>query len=99
MSFDQKASTQCRRWAVILAGGDGTRLRPLTRILAGDERPKQFCAVIGSDTLLQQTRRRIAYTVPDDQTLLVLTKSHEPFFHSQLSGLSSSLIVQPENRG
>jgi len=34
------------RWAVILAGGDGTRLRSFTRHIAGDDRPKQFCPVI-----------------------------------------------------
>jgi dTDP-glucose pyrophosphorylase len=30
-----------RRWGVILAGGDGMRLRALTRTLTGDDRPKQ----------------------------------------------------------
>src|SRR5262245_51990054 len=45
-------------WALILAGGDGVRLRPLTRHVAGDDRPKQFCALIGRDTLWEQTRRR-----------------------------------------
>ena len=29
-------------WALLLAGGDGCRLRPLTRQIAGDQRPKQF---------------------------------------------------------
>jgi mannose-1-phosphate guanylyltransferase len=46
--------------AIILAGGDGVRLRPLTRRLAGDDRPKQFCALLGGETLLEQTRRRRA---------------------------------------
>ena len=32
-------------WALILVGGDGVRLRPLTRHIAGDDRPKQFCAL------------------------------------------------------
>ncbi|MGH7416546.1 MAG: sugar phosphate nucleotidyltransferase [Candidatus Rokuibacteriota bacterium] len=36
--------------AIILAGGDGIRLRPLTRRLAGDDRPKQFCVLLGGDT-------------------------------------------------
>src|SRR5215472_12504005 len=34
-------------WAVILAGGDGIRLRPLTQRLTGDARPKQFCRLFG----------------------------------------------------
>src|SRR5262249_1961154 len=34
------------RWAGILAGGDGTRLRAFTRQLAGDDRPKQFCRIL-----------------------------------------------------
>ena len=45
------------RWVVILAGGDGKRLLPLTRKLSGDDRPKQFCRVLASETLLDQTLR------------------------------------------
>ena len=51
------------RWCVILAGGDGKRLLPYTRGIAGDDRPKQFCRVIGGETLLEQTRRRAAQIV------------------------------------
>ena len=55
--------------ALILAGGDGTRLRALTRRLAGDDRPKQFCALLGEQTLLEQTRRRAARLIAPARTL------------------------------
>ena len=39
--------------AIILAGGDGTRLRAFTRGLVVDDRPKQFCPV-GKGLVLSQ---------------------------------------------
>ena len=88
------------RWAVILAGGDGVRLLPLVRRICGDERPKQFCRVLGSETLLSQTRRRAARIVRPDGILVVLTAAHEPFYREELDGLrSSSVLIQPWNRG
>ena len=38
-----------RRGAVILAGGDGGRPRSMPRAIAGDDRPKQFCALVSGE--------------------------------------------------
>jgi mannose-1-phosphate guanylyltransferase len=88
------------RWAVILAGGDGKRLLPLTRRIVGDDRPKQFCSILSSGTLLDQTQRRVWRVVCPRKTLVVLTRTHERFYADYLAGIpSSSLLVQPHNRG
>jgi mannose-1-phosphate guanylyltransferase len=86
--------------AIILAGGEGARLRALTRALTGDDRPKQFCAVMGEHTLLEQTRRRVAMLVPPDRTLTVVTRRHERYYAEALDDVPARLIVaQPDNRG
>ncbi|PYN83200.1 MAG: hypothetical protein DMD96_03335 [Candidatus Rokuibacteriota bacterium] len=66
---------------IILAGGDGTRLASLTRRLAGDGRPKQFCRLIGDDTLLAQTRRRARVLIAPERLLTVVTRHHERTDH------------------
>lgn len=91
---------RCHRWGVVLAGGDGTRLLPLTRRLTGDDRPKQFCNVIGNTTLLQQTRDRVSRIIDSERTLLVMTRIHEPFYRDQVATIPAScLLIQPQNRG
>lgn len=52
------------RWGLILTGGEGRRLLPFTLSIRGNDRPKQFCTVMGSETLLQQTQRRISKLIP-----------------------------------
>lgn len=100
MLSEQIVNTQDNsRWAVILAGGEGTRLRSLTRVIAGDERPKQFCNVLGSETLLQQTACRVARVARPSQTKVILTQGHEPFFESRTLDAETSVIIQPANRG
>ena len=50
-------SDQPRIVPVILSGGAGTRLWPMSR----PERPKQLLALTASETMLQLTARRTAY--------------------------------------
>jgi len=88
------------RWALILAGGDGRRLRPLTRQLVGDDRPKQFCPVLGRETLLEQTRRRVASFAAHECVLVVVVHAHERFYAPLLADVPSRcIVIQPENRG
>lgn len=95
------------RWAIVLAGGEGRRLRTLTRRLGYDV-PKQFCPLLEPETLLQLTLRRVALGIDPARTLTVVTRSHERFFspvmaelahHDPHQHLQQNLIVQPDNRG
>jgi mannose-1-phosphate guanylyltransferase len=89
-----------RRWCVVLASGDGVRLRPLTRFICGDERPRQFCPLFaGGISLLQRTRQRVFSSIPAEQTPFAVTRIHQKFYMSELVGQESQLIVQPANRG
>jgi mannose-1-phosphate guanylyltransferase len=87
-------------WAVILAGGDGTRLRPLTRIISGDARPKQFCPIFSGRSLLADTRRRIETLVAPERTVFSVRRSHERFWSEELADVRRSrILIQPKNRG
>jgi mannose-1-phosphate guanylyltransferase len=93
-------SARVERWALILAGGDGVRLRPLTRLIAGDERPKQFCRILGPQTLLEATEHRVGRLVAQPRMVIALTQTHERYYGPLVEGRPArSLLVQPENRG
>jgi mannose-1-phosphate guanylyltransferase len=86
--------------ALILAGGEGSRLRSLTRELTGDDRPKQFATIVGGTSLLEQTRRRSALLIPERRTQIVLTRSHEPSYRTIVEEATrTTFLIQPSNRG
>jgi len=86
--------------AVILAGGDGTRLQSLTRTLAGDDRPKQFCRILSDRSLLADTRHRAMRLIASDRLFTVVTRKHSHFYGPDLADAASgTVVVQPENRG
>lgn len=88
------------RTAIILAGGDGSRLRSFTRSLSGREIPKQFCRLIGDSTLLEQTRRRVALSVDPERTFFAVTRPQSLFYEELLGDVPGErLVVQPSNRG
>ena len=87
-------------WALLLAGGDGRRLKRLTQQIAGDPRPKQYCGIFDGETLLDRTRRRAELVTRPDQQVVVVTRAHEPYFRSLTTELAPGrLVVQPRNAG
>jgi mannose-1-phosphate guanylyltransferase len=72
----------------------------VTRKLTGDDTPKQFCSLDGRQTLLERTRQRISRTIAEEQTLILLTRTHERFYSQQLSDVPQHrLLEQPYNDG
>ena len=86
-------------WGIVLAGGEGTRLLALTRHIAGQDRPKQFCAVSGGRTLLGDTLARIVPLIAPERTVVVGTRAHTGHLRQELPGPVPHLLVQPENKG
>jgi mannose-1-phosphate guanylyltransferase len=75
-------------YAVIMAGGGGTRLHPLSR----PERPKPFLPLLEDRTLLQATAARL----PTDDITVVTEKRYERFVKDQLPG--AGILVEPMGR-
>lgn len=85
-------------YAVILSGGTGTRLWPLSRSLE----PKQLLAINGDETLIQQTARRLLRRVAPERLLAVTNDEHKFEVKGQLSELDPILpegvLAEPSAR-
>jgi mannose-1-phosphate guanylyltransferase len=97
--INETPGRRSRRWGVLLAGGDGARLLKLTRLICGDDRPKQFCPVFGNETLVEEVRRRAKRSISQEQILVPLTRSHQTFYLQETGILPAQRIVQPVNKG
>lgn len=87
-------------WTIVLAAGEGTRLRPLTRALHGEELPKQFAVIQGERSLVQTTVARVAGWSPEDQTVVVVAKDREALARRQLEAYGKvDIVAQPSNLG
>ena len=80
---------------VIMAGGSGTRLWPLSR--AGH--PKQFLALNGDMTMLQQTVKRLA-NLPVSESITICNEEHRFFVAEQMREIDAlgRIILEPVGR-
>ncbi|HUR17017.1 MAG TPA: sugar phosphate nucleotidyltransferase [Candidatus Limnocylindrales bacterium] len=72
-------------YAVVLAGGGGTRLWPLSR----RARPKPFLPLLGAESLFQLTLRRIEPLIDGAATIVVSEQRHLPLVEQQAPQIPS----------
>lgn len=95
-------------WAIVLAAGEGSRLRLLTTDKHGVSIPKQFCTFRSDKSLLRMTIERAKNLVPYDRIITVVSSQHKKWWKPELIDQElrqelrqepQNVLVQPKNRG
>ncbi len=85
-------------YAVIMAGGSGTRFWPLSRQLY----PKQLLRIMGAETLIRQTMRRVLGCVPPERVFISTTPLQADSIRFQLGEwkdtITNNFVIEPEGR-
>lgn len=87
-------------WAIVLAGGEGSRLAETSRRVYGTCLPKQFSSFGRERTFLQATVDRLRQLIAPERTVVVVARQHEAIAREQLSDYpETELVPQPRNLG
>src|SRR6266849_939612 len=71
-------------WGIVLAGGEGRRLREYIRSRFGHERPKQYCVFTGTRSMLRHTIDRAQRLIPRERLLTVINRNHLKYAEEHL---------------
>jgi mannose-1-phosphate guanylyltransferase len=83
-------------YAVIMAGGGGTRLWPISR----KEKPKQLLPLLGQETLFQSTVQRLADLFPPERILVVTVEEQAREMKQQAPEIpEENYLIEPAPRG
>lgn len=95
MSETIKNSTSEHQYIVIMAGGSGTRLWPLSR----KSKPKQFQSFVSEKTMIEETYDRVKNLVPERHIFVSTTTKYRPLVLEKIPEISQeNIIVEPESR-
>jgi mannose-1-phosphate guanylyltransferase len=82
-------------YAVIVAGGQGTRLWPASR----KSSPKQLTPFAGGESLIQRTYKRVSGLIPSERIYIVTNEAYAEMFLEQIPALDNNhLILEPVPR-
>lgn len=85
-------------WTIVLAGGDGLRMKEFIKRRLGYEKPKQYCAFTGKRSMFQHTLDRAAKLTPWGRVVIVAARDHQDEVWSQLDGRPVGMVLlQPKN--
>ena len=83
-------------YAIIMAGGGGTRLWPISR----KDSPKQLLPLLGQETLFQSTVRRLDNLFPPERILVVTVAEQAEQMQVQMPQIPlENYLIEPEPRG
>jgi len=86
-------------WVIVLAGGEGRRLQAFVNRYLGTSRPKQFCAIVGSRTMLRQAWDRALRLTDPERIVTVITAGQEGYLEAEhRQGIPGHVLIQPENK-
>jgi len=87
-------------WSIVLAGGQGERISSFVCRWRGRPIPKQYCAFVGTRSMLQHTLDRAASLGERNHLLTIIDRSHQNDAAYQLADRPrDTVIMQPLNRG
>jgi len=85
-------------WCIILAGGNGSRVNDLIRRWKGRSIPKQYCAFVGTKSMLEHTLLRADSLVKPERQRVLIAKDHLQDAQLQIADRwPKSVILQPSN--
>jgi mannose-1-phosphate guanylyltransferase len=87
-------------WAIVLAGGDGTRLQGMTVDDEGQPAPKQYCRITGDRSMLERALARAERLTSRGRIVPVVAGGHARWWLRALADYpAENCVVQPQNRG
>ena len=98
-SKEKTSKSNRNLWGIILAGGEGNRLKDFVTKLYGYHRPKQYCKIVHSKSLIKRTRERALSIIPNERLLTIINRQHLEYAEEEIGDHpAENIVIQPKNK-